>query len=135
MREKKSLKIVKKMVSKTKELSMLSLTHGQPATTTTLGKEMAVFHSRLEKQVEEIRSVRLLEKFSGATGTFAAHKIAFPKENWILFSKKFLVSLGLKNNPITTQVEPNDSLAGLLQGIIRANNILIDVIINIIFIP
>ena len=121
---------LKKMVSKTKELSMLSLTHGQPATTTTLGKEMAVFHSRLEKQVEEIRSVRLLAKFSGATGTFAAHKIAFPKENWILFSKKFLASLGLKNNPITTQVEPNDSLAGLLQGIIRANNILIDMSVD-----
>ena len=87
---------LKKIATKTKGLSMLSLTHGQPATTTTLGKEMAVFHSRIEKQTQQIKKVRLLAKFSGATGTFAAHKIAFPKENWVSFSKKFMASLGLE---------------------------------------
>ena len=121
---------LKKIATKTKGLSMLSLTHGQPATTTTLGKEMAVFHSRIEKQAQQIKKVRLLAKFSGATGTFAAHKIAFPKENWVSFSKKFMASLGLENNPITTQIEPNDSLAELLHGFVRINNILTDMSVD-----
>ena len=121
---------LKKIATKTKGLSMLSLTHGQPATTTTLGKEMAVFHSRIEKQTQQIKKLRLLAKFSGATGTFAAHKIAFPKENWISFSKKFMASLGLENNPITTQIEPNDSLAELLHGFVRINNILTDMSVD-----
>ena len=121
---------LKKIATKTKGLSMLSLTHGQPATTTTLGKEMAVFHSRIEKQTQQIKKLRLLAKFSGATGTFAAHKIAFPKENWVGFSKKFMASLGLENNPITTQIEPNDSLAELLHGFVRINNILTDMSVD-----
>ena len=121
---------LKKMVTKTKSLPMLSLTHGQPATTTTLGKEMAVFHSRLEKQMQQIKNIGLLSKFSGATGTFAAHKIAFPKENWVNFSKKFIKSLGLESNPITTQIEPNDTLAGLLQSFIRTNNVLVDMSVD-----
>ena len=121
---------LKKIATITKGLSMLSLTHGQPATTTTLGKEMAVFHSRIEKQTQQIKKVRLLAKFSGATGTFAAHKIAFPKENWVSFSKKFMASLGLENNPITTQIEPNDSLAELLHGFVRINNILTDMSVD-----
>ena len=121
---------LKKIATKTKGLSMLSLTHGQPATTTTLGKEMAVYHSRIEKQTQQIKKVRLLAKFSGATGTFAAHKIAFPKENWVSFSKKFMASLGLENNPITTQIEPNDSLAELLHGFVRINNILTDMSVD-----
>ena len=121
---------LKKIATKTKGLSMLSLTHGQPATTTTLGKEMAVFHSRIEKQTQQIKKVRLLAKFSGATGTFAAHKIAFPKENWVSFSKKLMASLGLENNPITTQIEPNDSLAELLHGFVRINNILTDMSVD-----
>lgn len=121
---------LKKIITKTKGFSMLSLTHGQPATTTTLGKELAVFHSRLERQMQQIKNVRLLAKFSGATGTFAAHKIAFPKENWISFSKKFIASLGLENNPTTTQIEPNDSLAELLHSFVRINNILTDMSVD-----
>ncbi len=121
---------LKKIITKTKGFSMLSLTHGQPATTTTLGKELAVFHSRLERQMQQIKNVRLLAKFSGATGTLAAHKIAFPKENWISFSKKFIASLGLENNPTTTQIEPNDSLAELLHSFVRINNILTDMSVD-----
>ena len=121
---------LKKTVAKTKALSMLSLTHGQPATTTTLGKELAVFHSRLERQTQQIKKVRLLAKFSGATGTFAAHKVAFPKENWLGFSKKFMSSLGLESNPIPTQIESNDALAELLHTIIRINNILTDMSVD-----
>ena len=121
---------LKKIIIKTKGFSMLSLTHGQPATTTTLGKELAVFHSRLERQMQQIKKVRLLAKFSGATGTFAAHKTAFPKENWISFSKKFIASLGLESNPITTQIEPNDALAELLHSFVRINNILTDMSVD-----
>ena len=119
------------LVGKTKDMPMLSLTHGQPATTTTLGKEMAVFHSRLERQITFIKKHSLLAKFSGATGTFAAHKIAFPKESWSVFSEKFIRSLGLKNNPITTQIEPNDSMAELLHAFVRINNILTDMCVDV----
>lgn len=119
------------LVSKTKDMPMLSLTHGQPATTTTLGKEIAVFHSRLERQLSYVKKHTLLAKFSGATGTFAAHKIAFPKESWVAFSEKFIKGLGLKNNPITTQIEPNDSIAELLHAFVRINNILTDMCVDI----
>ena len=119
------------LTSKTKDMPMLSLTHGQPATTTTLGKEMAVFHARLERQLDYIKKHRLLAKFSGATGTFAAHKVAFPKESWVFFSEKFIRGLGLKNNPITTQIEPNDSIAELLHAFVRTNNILTDMCVDI----
>ena len=119
------------LTSKTKDMPMLSLTHGQPATTTTLGKEVAVFHARLERQLDYIKKHRLLAKFSGATGTFAAHKIAFPKESWVVFSEKFIRDLGLKNNPITTQIEPNDSIAELLHAFVRTNNILTDMCVDI----
>ena len=119
------------LIKDTKDMPMLSLTHGQPATTTTLGKEMAVFHSRLQRQVVYIKNHVLLAKFSGATGTFAAHNIAFPKESWSDFSAKFIRGLGLKNNPITTQIEPNDSIAELLHAFVRTNNILTDMCVDI----
>ena len=121
---------LKKLVSQNKDFPIMALTHGQPATTTSLGKEMAVFHMRLSRQVEQLKKRDLLAKFSGATGTLAAHKIAFPKGSWVSFSKRFIKTLGLKNNPITTQVEPNDSLAELLQNIIRINNILTDMSVD-----
>ena len=121
---------LKKLVSQNKDFPIMALTHGQPATTTSLGKEMAVFHVRLSRQVEQLKKRDLLAKFSGATGTLAAHKTAFPKGSWVSFSKRFIKTLGLKNNPITTQVEPNDSLAELLQNIIRINNILTDMSVD-----
>ena len=121
---------LKKLVSQNKDFPIMALTHGQPATTTSLGKEMAVFHVRLSRQIEQLKKRDLLAKFSGATGTLAAHKIAFPKGSWVSFSKRFIKTLGLKNNPITTQVEPNDSMAELLQNIIRINNILTDMSVD-----
>ena len=121
---------LKKLVSQNKDFPIMALTHGQPATTTSLGKEMAVFHVRLSRQIEQLKKRDLLAKFSGATGTLAAHKIAFPKGSWVSFSKRFIKTLGLKNNPITTQVEPNDSLAELLQNIIRINNVLTDMSVD-----
>ena len=105
---------------------MLSLTHGQPATTTTLGKEVAVFISRVERELVLVKKTKLLAKLSGATGSYAAHKVAFPSFNWSAFSKRFIKKLGLVQSPISTQVEPGDSLAGLLHSFVRINNIFSD---------
>ena len=120
------LKELKALSKKTKSLSLLSLTHGQPATTTTLGKELAVFVSRVEREIALIKKIKLLAKLSGATGSYAAHKVAFPDFNWPLFSKRFIKKLGLEQSPISTQVEPGDSLAELLHSFVRINNIFSD---------
>jgi len=120
------LKELRALSKKTKSLSLLSLTHGQPATTTTLGKELAVFVSRVEREIALIKKMKLLAKLSGATGSYAAHKVAFPDFNWPLFSKRFIKKLGLEQSPISTQVEPGDSLAELLHSFVRINNIFSD---------
>jgi len=120
------LKELKTLSKKTKSLSLLSLTHGQPATTTTLGKELAVFVSRVEREIALIKKMKLLAKLSGATGSYAAHKVAFPDLNWPLFSKRFVKKLGLEQSPISTQIEPGDSLAELLHSFVRINNIFSD---------
>ena len=120
------LKELKTLSKKTKSLSLLSLTHGQPATTTTLGKELAVFVSRVEREIALIKKMKLLAKLSGATGSYAAHKVAFPDFNWPLFSKRFIKKLGLEQSPISTQIEPGDSLAELLHSFVRINNIFSD---------
>ena len=123
---KRVLKELKALSKKTKSLSLLSLTHGQPATTTTLGKELAVFVSRVEREIALIKKMKLLAKLSGATGSYAAHRVAFPDFNWPLFSKRFIKKLGLEQSPISTQVEPGDSLAELLHSFVRINNIFSD---------
>ena len=120
------LKELKKLARRTNSLPMLSLTHGQPATTTTLGKELAVFISRIERELVLINEINLLAKFSGATGSYAAHKAAFPKTNWSVFAKKFIKRLGLEQSPITSQIEPGDSIAELLHSYVRINNIFSD---------
>jgi adenylosuccinate lyase len=120
------LKELKALSKKTKSLSLLSLTHGQPATTTTLGKELAVFVSRVEREIALIKKMKLLAKLSGATGSYAAHKVAFPDFNWPLFAKRFIKKLGLEQSPISTQIEPGDSLAELLHSFVRINNIFSD---------
>ncbi len=120
------LKELKKLSKKTRSLPLLSLTHGQPATTTTLGKEIAVFIARTERQLEGVQKVRLLAKFSGATGSYAAHKIACPEINWASFSKKFIKKIGLEQCSVSTQVEPGDSLAELFHAFSRINNVFSD---------
>jgi adenylosuccinate lyase len=105
---------------------MLALTHGQPATPTTFGKELAVFCARLDRQTSQINSHSLLGKFGGATGTWSAHLVAYPKVNWTQFSSKFIKSLGLEANLITTQIEPHDSLAESFHQVVRVNSILTD---------
>jgi len=105
---------------------MLSLTHGQSATPTTVGKEIMVFVERLDRQYQQLQHHILLGKFSGATGTWGAQSFAVPKFDWKGFSKKFITSLGLKPNLVTTQIEPHDSLVEQYQTVGRINTILID---------
>ena len=121
--------VIKKLKTISKQFAnmpMLSLTHGQSATPTTFGKEIKVFTHRLNRQSSQMKNHTLLGKFSGATGTWAAHSIAYPKVNWLQFTRKFVYSLGLEPNLITTQIEPHDSVVESYHSIIRSNNILTD---------
>ena len=119
-------KELKKLARKYKNASMLALTHGQPATPTTFGKELAVFCARLGRQIDQIKSHSLLGKFGGATGTWSAHMAAYPKTNWTRFAERFIKSLGLTPNLITTQIEPHDSAAESYHQVVRVNSILTD---------
>lgn len=107
-----------------KDQPMLARTHGQPATPTTMGKEIAVFAHRLSSIIERVLSQRYLAKFSGATGTFSAHVVAEPSVNWPVVSRKFVEDLGLTWNPLTTQIESHDALAQVLGSISHGNKIL-----------
>ena len=121
--------VIKKLNTIAKQFSttaMLSLTHGQSATPTTFGKELAVFVHRLNRQFEQMKKQQLQGKFGGATGTWAAHYAAYPKMDWLNFSKKFIRSLGLDPNLVTTQIEPHDSVVESYHSMVRVNNILID---------
>jgi adenylosuccinate lyase len=105
---------------------MLARTHGQPATPTTLGKEIAVFASRLGRAADSLAAVVITGKLNGASGTFAAHQVALPEIDWITFSRAFVRSLDLEPILLTTQIEPHDSLAELCDALRRLNTILID---------
>jgi adenylosuccinate lyase len=108
------------------KLAMLSRTHGQPASPTTLGKEMANFAHRLQRARDAIARVPLLGKMNGAVGNYNAHTVAYPKFDWPRFCRRFVEGLGLEFNPYTTQIEPHDSLAELFDAFARANTVLLD---------
>ena len=107
-----------------RDTPMLSRTHGQAATPTTFGKEIAVFVHRLSRVLADVDAVQLSGKFSGATGTFSAHVAAAPDVDWVRISREFVESLGLEWNPLTTQIESHDSQAALLSRIGHVNRIL-----------
>jgi len=109
-----------------KKIPLLARTHGQPATPTTLGKEFFVFAERLRRKIEGVKSQPILGKMNGATGTFAAHAIAYPEVDWKAFSKKFVRNLKLQPNIETTQIEPHDWIVELADKIKHSNNILLD---------
>jgi adenylosuccinate lyase len=109
------------------EIPMLARTHGQPASPTRLGKEIAVFRERLDEQLSALTAVRYSGKFGGATGNFNAHKAAYPGVDWIAFANSFLgSSLGLERQQTTTQIEHYDGLAALFDNIRRINTIITD---------
>ncbi|MCC2597487.1 adenylosuccinate lyase [Pusillimonas sp. MFBS29] len=105
---------------------MLSRTHGQPASPTTLGKEFANVAARLDRAIAAIRNVEPLAKMNGATGNYNAHLSAYPEIDWPAFSAGVLNSLGLVQNPYSIQIEPHDWMAALFDAIARANVILLD---------
>ncbi len=126
-------KELKKIAKKFRGSPMLALTHGQPATPTTFGKEIGVFCYRINQQVSTLKNHKLHGKFSGATGTWAAHLTAYPEVDWQKFSIRFIKAIGLKPNLITTQIEPHDSAAECYHSIIRINSIFEDLCKDIWF--
>jgi adenylosuccinate lyase len=117
---------VRKLAHDHADLAMLSRTHGQPASPTTLGKEMANVAHRLHRQRDQVAAVRLLGKVNGAVGNYNAHLAAYPDIDWAGFARRFVESLGLDWNPYTTQIEPHDYMAELFDALRRFNVVLID---------
>ncbi len=110
-----------------KNVPMLARTHGQTASPTTIGKELAVFAARLQRQFQQIKEIQLLGKINGAVGNFNAHLCAYPDVDWMSLSKKMISKeLGLTQNLFTTQIEPHDYMAELFDAMARWNTILID---------
>ena len=120
------IRAVTALAHATAELPMLSRTHGQPASPTTLGKEMANVVHRLRRQREQIAAVRLMGKINGAVGNYNAHMIAYPEVDWPSFADSFVTGLGLDWNSYTVQIEPHDYIAELFDAIARYNVVLID---------
>lgn len=108
------------------EIPMLSRTHGQPASPTTLGKEMANVSARLKRQRRQLSGVPLLGKINGAVGNYNAHMVAYPELEWANIAQTFVEDLGLEWNPYTTQIEPHDYIAEMFDVVSRFNTILID---------
>ena len=117
---------IKQLAHTYQDQPMLSRTHGQTASPSTMGKEMANVAARLERQIKQIEAVELLGKINGAVGNYNAHISAYPEIDWQAFAKQFVESLGLTWNPYTTQIEPHDYIAELYDAIARYNTILID---------
>lgn len=108
------------------EIPMLARTHGQPASPTLLGKEIAVFSTRVEKQMNLLKTIPFSAKFGGATGNFNAHHVAYPEIEWNKFADEFCQHLGLTRSFPTTQIEHYDNLAAMFDNLKRINTILID---------
>ncbi len=130
---KENIKSLKKLTGVLRELSktwasdsMLSRTHGQPASPTTMGKELANFLSRMDRQLDQLKSTEYLAKMNGAVGNYNAHIIAYPNVDWESVANGYIDSLGLSFNPYTTQIEPHDWMAELFHAMIRINNICLD---------
>ncbi|MEC8908321.1 MAG: lyase family protein, partial [Pseudomonadota bacterium] len=117
---------IRKLAHEQAALPMLSRTHGQTASPSTLGKEMANVVARLERQIKQIKAVELLGKINGAVGNYNAHLSAYPDSDWEANAETFVTSLGLTFNPNTTQIEPHDYIAELFDAFARFNTILID---------
>ena len=118
--------VLREMAHTHAELPMLSRTHGQTASPTTLGKEIANVVARLDKAIERIGAVQIQAKMNGAVGNYNAHLAAYPDVDWPAFSQRVVESLGLQFNPMTIQIEPHDYMAELFDALARVNTILID---------
>jgi adenylosuccinate lyase len=121
------IQVFERMAKELAEVPMLSRTHGQPASPTTVGKELANVAYRLHRQRKQVADVEILGKINGAVGNYNAHLSAYPDIDWQGFAEKFVTSLGLSWNPYTIQIEPHDYMAELFDAIARFNTILIDI--------
>ncbi len=117
---------LRKLAHRFAALPMLARTHGQPATPTTLGKEIANFVHRLQRQTELFAAVAIHGKFNGAVGNYNAHAVAYPSADWLAITNRFLASLGVTPTLYTTQIEPHDWIAEYCQALARCNTVLID---------
>jgi len=117
---------LRRLAESTADRPMLSRTHGQPASPTTLGKEIANVVARLARQRRQIAEVSILGKMNGAVGNYNAHVVAYPEVDWPAKCREFVESLGLEQNPYTTQIEPHDWIAELFHALSRFNTVLID---------
>ncbi|GIS05029.1 MAG: hypothetical protein CM15mP108_1330 [Gammaproteobacteria bacterium] len=120
-------KIIKKLSRKWKSIPLLSRTHGQAASPTTIGKELKVFGARIDREINTFKNIKPLAKFSGATGNYHTFEITNNKIDWPTMTSKFIKSFGVNQNPVTTQIEPHDWIAELLHSMTRINNICIDI--------
>jgi len=123
---KKIIEFLKTASLEYKNIPLLSLTHGQPATPSTMGKEMANFYYRMKRQYDKLKKIEILGKINGSTGNYNAHLAVYPEVNWHMVSKEFITSLGISWNPCTTQIEPHDYIAEFFACISLFNTILID---------
>ena len=114
------------LIDENAELPMMARTHGQPATPTTLGKELNVFKQRLIKEKKTLEEQEFFAKWGGATANYNPHLLAFPQADWLTHSEKFLDELGLKLTKVSTQIEPHDYMAKVFHNLMRVNTILID---------
>ena len=119
-------KILKNMGKKYKNVSMLSHTHGQPASPTTMGKEFINYQKRILHQLDDLKKIKIRGKFNGATGNYSSHHITYSNINWPITIKKFIKSLKLDFNSHTTQIEPHDYIADICYKQSHINSILID---------
>ncbi|WP_208950247.1 adenylosuccinate lyase [Rahnella sp. ChDrAdgB13] len=117
---------IKDLAHKHRDIPLLSRTHGQPATPSTIGKELANVAYRMDRQFRQLQNVEILGKINGAVGNYNAHIVAYPEVDWHKFSEEFVTSLGINWNPYTTQIEPHDYIAELFDCVARFNTILID---------
>ncbi|MDA9716059.1 adenylosuccinate lyase [Bacteroidota bacterium] len=108
------------------DLAMLARTHGQPATPTTLGKELNVFNQRLRNELKKLKKQKVYAKWGGATANYNPHLLAFPEMDWLDLSKSFLAKQEIALTSVSTQIEPHDYMADIFQNFVRINNILID---------
>ncbi len=108
------------------DLAMLARTHGQPATPTTLGKELNVFNQRLRNELKKLKNQKVYAKWGGATANYNPHLLAFPEMDWLHLSKSFLAKQEIGLTSVSTQIEPHDYMADIFQNFVRINNILID---------
>ncbi|AXW88084.1 adenylosuccinate lyase [Lonsdalea britannica] len=122
----KTIDAIAALAQEYRDIPLLSRTHGQPATPSTIGKEFANVAYRMERQFRQLAQVDVMGKINGAVGNYNAHMVAYPDVDWHTFSEEFVTSLGITWNPYTTQIEPHDYIAELFDCISRFNTILID---------